>query len=171
MAEHGEEFCVTRYRDKATNLRNQLNRIISRAGLVAWPKLWQNLRSTRETELANDFPMHVVTKWIGNSVAVAQKHYLQVTDDHFTKAMQKPMQYSHARGGFGRHGRSDSKTKSVQNTSIRKKTTQCINTGLQGMGHTGLELCPKTIGNTPLCEEGGAKSGAVVAMACSSGQN
>ena len=31
------------------------------------------------------------------------------------------------------------------------------------MGHTGLELCPKTTGNTPLCEEGGAKSGAVVA--------
>ncbi len=31
------------------------------------------------------------------------------------------------------------------------------------MGHTGLEPCPKTTGNTPLCEEGGAKSGAVVA--------
>ena len=31
------------------------------------------------------------------------------------------------------------------------------------MGHTGLELCAKTTGNTPLCEEGGAKSGAVVA--------
>jgi len=31
------------------------------------------------------------------------------------------------------------------------------------MGHTGLELCPKTTGNTPLCEEGGAESGAVVA--------
>jgi len=31
------------------------------------------------------------------------------------------------------------------------------------MGHTGLEVCAKTTGNTPLCEEGGAKSGAVVA--------
>jgi hypothetical protein len=31
------------------------------------------------------------------------------------------------------------------------------------MGHTGLELCVKTTGNTPLCEEGGAESGAVVA--------
>ena len=31
------------------------------------------------------------------------------------------------------------------------------------MGHTGPELCAKTTGNTPLCEEGGAKSGAVVA--------
>ena len=24
------------------------------------------------------------------------------------------------------------------------------------MGHTGLELCAKTTGNTPLCKEGGA---------------
>ena len=31
------------------------------------------------------------------------------------------------------------------------------------MGHTGPELCAKTTGNTPLCEGGGAKSGAVVA--------
>ena len=31
------------------------------------------------------------------------------------------------------------------------------------MGHTGPELCTKTTGNTPLFEEGGAKSGAVVA--------
>ena len=31
------------------------------------------------------------------------------------------------------------------------------------MGHTGIELCAKTTGNTPLCEDGGAKSGAVVA--------
>ena len=31
------------------------------------------------------------------------------------------------------------------------------------MGHTGLEPCVKTTGNKPLCEEGGAESGAVVA--------
>ena len=53
------------------------------AGLQRWPKLFQNLRSTRETELAEDFPMHVVCPWIGNSQPIAAKHYLQVTDDHF----------------------------------------------------------------------------------------
>ena len=31
----------------------------------AWPKLFQNLRSRRETELAEQFPMHVVCSWIG----------------------------------------------------------------------------------------------------------
>jgi hypothetical protein len=44
-----------------------------------------------------------------------------------------------------------------------KSSKKFINTGLVPMGHTGLELCAKTTGNTPLCEEGGAKSGAVVA--------
>jgi hypothetical protein len=61
-------------------------RIIERAGLKAWPKLWQNLRSTRETELAESYPLHVVCAWIGNSEQVAAKHFLQVTDEHFEQA-------------------------------------------------------------------------------------
>ena len=51
---------ITRYRDTNTNLRTQFCRIIERAGLEPWPKLFQNLRSTRETELAKEYPMHVV---------------------------------------------------------------------------------------------------------------
>ena len=31
---------------------------------------------------------HVVNAWIGNSRQVAEKHYLQVTDDHFVRALQ-----------------------------------------------------------------------------------
>ena len=48
----------------------------------------QNLRSTRETELAEEHPIHVVCKWLGNSQPVAAKHYLQVTDEHFEKAVE-----------------------------------------------------------------------------------
>jgi hypothetical protein len=78
-----------------------LSRIIRKAGLKPWPKLFQNLRSTRETELADQFPQHVVCAWIGNSQVVAAKHYLQVTDDHFAagaadsapkKAVRNPVQ-------------------------------------------------------------------------------
>ena len=36
--------------------------------------------------MADRFPIQVVTAWIGNSVAVAKKHYLQVTDNHFETA-------------------------------------------------------------------------------------
>jgi integrase len=90
QAEPGTEHVVTRYRDPSTNLRTQLQKIIRRAGVEPWPKLWQNLRSTRETELAEIYPIHVVCDWIGNSQAVAAKHYLQVTDDHFAQATGEP---------------------------------------------------------------------------------
>ena len=62
------------------------------AGVQPCSKLFQNLRSTRETELADDFPMHVVCQWIGNSLPIAAKHYLQVTDDHFEKALRNALQ-------------------------------------------------------------------------------
>lgn len=76
-ADEGTEYVITRYRDSEVNLRTQLLRIIAKAGLEPWPKLFQNLRSTRETELAETFPMHVVCAWLGNSQPVAAKHYLQ----------------------------------------------------------------------------------------------
>ncbi|MAE60962.1 MAG: hypothetical protein CMJ49_06345 [Planctomycetaceae bacterium] len=87
-ADPGTEHVVTRYRDSNANLRTQLHRIIGRAGLELWPKPFQNLRSTRETELAESYPMHVVCKWIGNSRSVAVTHYLQLTDEHFDHAVQ-----------------------------------------------------------------------------------
>ena len=88
----GSEYVIGKYRDSGCNLRTRLGRIIKHAGLMPWPKLFQNLRSSRETELAEDFPMHVVCAWIGNSQAIALKHYLQVTDDHFQKALQNALQ-------------------------------------------------------------------------------
>ena len=36
--------------------------------------------------------MHVVCEWIGNSQAVAAKHYLQVTDEHFLQASKEAVQ-------------------------------------------------------------------------------
>jgi integrase len=61
------EFVITRYRDTKANLLIQLERIILNAGLTPWQKPFENLRSSRETELADTFPMHVVCAWIGNS--------------------------------------------------------------------------------------------------------
>jgi len=92
LAEPGAEYVITRYRRSSQNLSTQLRRIIKRAGLTPWPKLYQNLRASRETELAGQFPHHVVCAWIGNSQAVAAKHYLQVTEDHFRSALQNALQ-------------------------------------------------------------------------------
>ncbi len=90
QAEPGTEFVIARRRDGNVNWRTQLERIIHKAGLTTWPKLFQNLRSTRETELTETFPLHAVTTWLGNSQAIAAKHYLQVTDAHFEKATRIP---------------------------------------------------------------------------------
>jgi hypothetical protein len=65
-----------------------LHRIIVKAGLTPWPKLFHHLRATRQTELTAAFPLHLVCKWIGNKQAVAAEHYLQVTDADFEKAAE-----------------------------------------------------------------------------------
>jgi integrase len=85
LAAKDAEWVITCRRSSNANLRTRLLKIIKKAGLKAWPKLVQNLRSTRETELAEQFPMHVVCEWLGNSQLVATKHYLQITDDHFER--------------------------------------------------------------------------------------
>ena len=68
LAEPGTEFVITRYQLKAnTNLGPQLKRIVRRAGLEPWSNPFRNLRSTRETELALEHPLHIVCEWIGNT--------------------------------------------------------------------------------------------------------
>ncbi|MBL9082519.1 MAG: site-specific integrase [Planctomycetales bacterium] len=89
QAKPDSEYVIMHYRSVRQNLSTQFERIVCRAGLEPWPKLFQNLRSTRETELMEDYPAHVVCAWIGNSEAVARKHYLQITDEHFAKAAGK----------------------------------------------------------------------------------
>ena len=69
------------------NLRTQFGRILKRAGLEPWPRLFHNLRASRETELAREFPIHVVTKWLGNTPKIAAKHYLMTTESDFSKAI------------------------------------------------------------------------------------
>jgi integrase len=90
-AEPGTGYVITRYRAANANLRTQFQRIIRRAGLTPWPRLFHNLRSTRQTELAENFPSHVVCAWIGNTERVAENHYLQTTDAHFAKAVALPV--------------------------------------------------------------------------------
>ncbi len=72
----GGDYVIARYRDRDCNLPTQVVKIIERAGLKPWPRLFQNLRSTRETEPAPAHPLHVVCAWIGNSQTAATKHYL-----------------------------------------------------------------------------------------------
>ncbi len=104
-AEPGEARVITCYPTNTPNLRTQLVRIIKRAGLVPWPKAFHNMRATRQTELVRNHPSHVVSAWMGNTQAVAERHYLQVTDEDFeraTKAAQKAAQYRAESTGIAR---------------------------------------------------------------------
>ena len=87
-AEPGEVYLFGESRRRAVNLRTQFQRIIKRAGVAPWPKLFQNLRASRATELADAFPSHVAAAWLGHTEAIANAHYRQVTDDHFASAVK-----------------------------------------------------------------------------------
>lgn len=81
-------WVISRIRNPKTNLRTQMQRILKRAGITPWPKLFQNLRSSRESELIKVHGIEVACEWIGNTPAVAMKHYLQITDEDYEKALE-----------------------------------------------------------------------------------
>jgi len=84
----GETWVLPMLQGRPRNLRPVLCNIIQRAGVEPWPKLYQNCRSSRQTELEQQFPTYVVCNWMGNTPTVAQKHYLTLTDDHFQAAVK-----------------------------------------------------------------------------------
>jgi len=139
MAKPGAEYVITRYRRSNQNLSTQLRRIIKRAGLAPWPKLYQNLRSTRETELAGQFPLHVVCAWIGNSQAVAAKHYLQVTEEHFQSALQKALQQAHELDRNESQVEAGGAPETAFSHSNRDTSTHCDKKDTNLVGATGLE--------------------------------
>jgi integrase len=60
------------------NLAVQMMRIIKDAG-VDWERAFQNLRSTRSTELANmGIGIETFCRWLGHSSKIALEHYIQV---------------------------------------------------------------------------------------------
>jgi integrase len=71
---------------RSCNLRRRFETIIRRAGLEPWPRLFQNLRASFETDLYRDFPASVVTSWLGHSSSVSLKHYVEATDRDFYRA-------------------------------------------------------------------------------------
>jgi hypothetical protein len=60
----------------------------------------------RETELAERFPLKVVTDWLGNSPKVALDHYLSTTEEHFQRAAKcaAPALQNAVQAGVGPNG-------------------------------------------------------------------
>ncbi len=86
-APEGAVYVVDHCRSPTVNLRTRFESIIKAAGLVPWPKLFQNLRASRETELMSRFPAKDVASWLGNSVPVAMAHYAMPMASSFQQAI------------------------------------------------------------------------------------
>ena len=57
--------------------------------------------------MADDHPIYVVAAWLGNTPRIAMKHYLQVTEADYEKALQKAVQQPAATRRPGSQGKSD----------------------------------------------------------------
>ena len=80
LAQPGDEFIITRYQGKSLNLRTHFERIILKAGLKIWPKPFHNMRRTRQDELSDALGPYHACKIMGNSLRVAEPHYLMDHD-------------------------------------------------------------------------------------------
>lgn len=112
LAPDGSVYIINRYRDGGQNLRTQFLRIIRKASVQPWGRLFHNLRASLETELAQHHPVHVVAQWLGNTPKIAAAHYLQVRDSDFDRAL----------GGTAKNGAENGSVK-AQNTAQRIDAT------------------------------------------------
>jgi integrase len=87
LAKEGQLYAIAKYQKCGPKLGQIFKRILKKACIKAWPKIFVNLRATRATELrAEGFPQHVVNEWMGHDQETAEDYYLQVTDADFQKA-------------------------------------------------------------------------------------
>ena len=74
MADEGATWVIPMLAGKPSkNLGTTFKKIIRRAGVEVWPKPFQNLRSSCQTELEQKRPKYVVCHWLGNTPAIANK--------------------------------------------------------------------------------------------------
>ena len=74
----------------ACNLRMSGVNVHGDSGVtIARPIIIMALALNIARRIAKFRRVHITAAWIGNSVAVAVKHYLQVTEDHFKQASKK----------------------------------------------------------------------------------
>lgn len=87
LAEPGSIYVCPTYRSAKQNLRTNMVKIIRRAGVVPWPRTFQNLRASMETDLVEkNFSIQDVTAWLGHTPKVALAHYLQVKNESVLRA-------------------------------------------------------------------------------------
>ncbi len=85
-ADVGVEAVVPRLRDPGVNLRTQFERIITKAGLKSWPRLFHNMRASCATDWIAEYPVPDVSNWLGHSATIGAAHYWQPRDANMDRA-------------------------------------------------------------------------------------
>lgn len=164
QAEEGAEYVITRYRKANCNLRQQFTRILKRAGLQPWPRLFQNLRATRETELTATYPLHICTYWIGNTARIAERHYLQIPDSVYEQAAQNQAHEAHFEAqqptAMVRTASQGNQPEGVENADSRISAKDCEGLQSAPVETKGIEHPPLALSKTPISGTSSAKSGA-----------
>ena len=88
MATEGEDRIFPEIHDKKS-MGSWIRKLADRAGVSLWEKPFQNMRASCATDLIEIYPSHVCEAWLGHTGKVADKHYRQVTESHFEKALQE----------------------------------------------------------------------------------
>jgi len=80
------------------SLSSWIHKVAKRAGVKLWEKPFQNMRSTRATELRKKRPAHEVNRWLGRTQEVAEEqlaldvncwlgHTQKVAEDHYIQEL------------------------------------------------------------------------------------
>jgi hypothetical protein len=147
------------------NLRSTLEKIIKRAKVSQWTRLWHSMRASCETDLAREYPLAVVAKWLGNTAAVAMRHYVDVTDADFERAAAAGSKQAHkaaqqvpASRCFDSQAEPSAHEKAP---AVRGLAASCDPLHNRGMEAAGVEVPHDTPGETPVQHQGGAENGAL----------
>ena len=111
------------------------------------PRAWQNLRSSRQTELTETFPSHVVTVWLGNSERIAEKHDLQVLDSHFDKAVSADCMRPCMQNGDGTVGKAPHTERAGNKKApdLQGLTASYSGSSIRRLGDEGFEPTTSTV--------------------------
>ena len=95
-----------------TKLWTRFEKIQKLAGLVPIDKFFTNCRSSRSTEVYNEYGALKESLWIGHSTKVAERHYLQLRDEDYIAAVSQKLS-------------AESSAQGAQNESKQVKIENC----------------------------------------------
>ena len=73
------------------NPRTTYEKIIKRAGVERYPRLFQNLRASAASDIANKYGSPAESAWVGHTEKIATAHYIKVTPDIVARAKEESL--------------------------------------------------------------------------------